>query len=466
MIELNEPLDRLAVPPTAHTRGLRIDPSRIHIYDDTLRDGEQMPGVAFSPEQKVEMAILLSEMGVAVMDVAYPAVGPSDRRAIQLIVKAQKAGKIREDIEILAMCRAVKSDIDHVVAAMEEVGASPNDVSVLILSTLSDLHLKYKLGKTLLKREGRSLDQWIPTPVEYYREANIRMIGDAIRYAHSRGIHRLEFAAEDASRGHLDYAEQWASACISAGGTRMCFSDTCGVLTPEAVDYYIPRIVKMLGETPLHAHFHNDFGLAPVNTVRALIHGAQYAGVTANGIGERAGNCPLHEVVMILRNLYGVQLPGFKYDRLTELRRIVERYSGVSIQAHEPIVGEGVFSHESGIHAAGVAIHPAIYQLIREESVGGQHRFVFGKHSGAAAVESVLTQNQEFIKDNKIEVTPALIREVIERVKTLREQGIPEKGYREPIDKHYEHYNHLGIPKTQLPELVLESHQKMGRKAS
>jgi isopropylmalate/homocitrate/citramalate synthase len=463
MIDLNEPLDQLAVPPTAHTKHLRLDPTRIHIYDDTLRDGEQMPGVAFSPEQKLEMAVLLSETGVAVMDVAYPAVAESDRKAIQLIVMAQKQGRIREGVEILAMCRAVASDIDQAATAMTEIGASPDDVSVLILSTLSDLHLKYKLGKTLLRREGRPADQWITTPVEFYREANIRMITEAIRYAHSRGIHRVEFAAEDASRGHLDYAGRWASACIAAGGTRMCFSDTCGVFTPEAVDYYIPRIVKLLGETPLHAHFHNDFGLAPINTVRALAHGARYAGVTANGIGERAGNCPLHEVVLILRNLYGVELPGFQYERLTELRRLVERYSGIPLQPHEPIIGEGVFSHESGIHAAGIATHPAIYQFIREDTVGGRQRFVFGKHSGAAAVESVLARHPGFVKEHKIEVTPELIREVIERVKDLREQAIPEKGYPEVIESYYQHYHHLGISESRLLELVLEAHERKGR---
>ena len=466
MINLREPLDHLAVPPTAHTRHVNLNPSRIHIYDDTLRDGEQMPGVAFLPEQKLEMAELLSDMGVAVMDVAYPAVGESDRRALQLIVKSQQRGTIRENIEILAMCRAVQSDIDQVVQAMTEIGVAPDAVSVLILSTLSDLHLKYKLGKTLLKREGRPIDQWLETPVEFYREANIRMITESIRYARHQGINRVEFAAEDASRGHLEYAKQWATACIDAGGTRMCFSDTSGVFTPEAVDYYIPGVVELLGDIPLHAHFHNDFGLGPINTVRAISLGAQYAGVTANGIGERAGNCPLHEVVMILRNLYGVEIPGFKYDRLTELRRMVERYSGVPIQPHEPIIGEGVFSHESGIHAAGVAIHPAIYQVIRENTVGGEQRFVFGKHTGAAAVESVLARHSAFMKDHKIEVTPDFIKEIIDQVKKYREEVIPEKGYIDSLASHYEHYQKLGISESQLLEIVFRLHQQRNRLSS
>jgi len=154
-MRLREPLDELAIPPTRFTQHLTFpDPAAIRIYDDTLRDGEQMPGVAFSPEQKLELAGLLSQLGVHVIDPAFPAVSESDRRALQLIVRAQQAGTIRPDIEILAMCRSLKEDIDAVVDTVTAVGARPDDVSVLVLSTLSDLHLKYKLGRTLLRRAG------------------------------------------------------------------------------------------------------------------------------------------------------------------------------------------------------------------------------------------------------------------------------------------------------------------------
>src|SRR2546425_4084993 len=168
-MDLKEPLNQLAIPPTHFTKHLKFpDPAKIRIYDDTLRDGEQMPGVAFSPEQKLELAKLLSEIGVHVIDPAFPAVSESDRKALQLIVQAQKQGEIRRDIEVLAMCRSLKEDIDAVVDTVTAVGAKPDDVSVLVLSTLSDLHLKYKLGKTLLRRGEKPEEQGPRRPAGHH----------------------------------------------------------------------------------------------------------------------------------------------------------------------------------------------------------------------------------------------------------------------------------------------------------
>ena len=456
MIEFHEPLEKLIRHPRVFTKKLRFpDPSEIRIYDDTLRDGEQMPGIAFSPEQKLELAKLLSDMGVHVMDVAFPMNGESDCKALQLIVQAQKKGEIRKDLEILAMCRSNTGDIDIVIQTLREIGASPDDVSVLILSTFSDLHIKYKLGKTLLKREGKPLDGWLETPLEFYREANVNMICDTIKYARSKGISRVEFASEDSSRGNIKYGVRWAKACAKAGGTRMCFSDTCGVFTPEAVDYYIPKMVKALNGIPVTAHFHNDFGLGALNTVRALSHGATFLGLTANGIGERAGNTSIHQTVMVLKELYGVTIPGFKYEKLTELRKMVEKFSGIPIQPHEPIIGEGVFAHESGIHTAGIVINPAIYQFIREEEVGGTRRFIFGKHSGAAAVEAVLKKNEEKLKEKGIEITQELIQKTLEKVKVLREEKINSDLYEKAVREYYKNYGSLGISEEELIEIVL-----------
>jgi isopropylmalate/homocitrate/citramalate synthase len=155
--------------------------------------------------------------------------------------------------------------------------------------------------------------------------------------------------------------------------------------------------------------------------------------------------------------LYGVTIPGFSYERLTELRRKIEVYSGIAMQPHEPIVGEGVFKHESGIHTAAIAIHPAIYQFIAEESVGGDQRFVFGKHSGAAAVESVLAKHTKTLCEHGVEVSPDLIKRILERVKTLREQSLPEKGYPEAMDEHYRRYYDLGLSEERIVELALEA---------
>src|SRR5207302_9938115 len=185
---------------------------------------------------------------------------------------ATSGGGSRRDIEVLSMARAIEEDRAAVVDTGTAVGAKPDHVSVRVLSTLSDLHPKYKLGKTLLRRAGQPEDQWLTRPVDYYREQNLDLITGAIRYARQRGFSRVEFAAEDASRSDVAYGEVWAKACVAAGGTRMCFSDTCGVFTPEGVDHYIPRLAKVLGPVPMTAHFHNDFGLGAINTVRAISH--------------------------------------------------------------------------------------------------------------------------------------------------------------------------------------------------
>jgi isopropylmalate/homocitrate/citramalate synthase len=259
----------------------------------------------------------------------------------------------------------------------------------------------------------------------------------------------------------VDYDIEWALACIKAGGTRFCFSDTCGVFTPEAVDHYFPPIIKALPKGfHITAHFHNDFGAGAMNCVRALSHGASHAGVTANGIGERAGNASLHQVVMMMKELYGVTIPGFDYTRLVELRRLVERMTGIPMQVHEPIVGEGVYSHESGMHTSGISINPAIYQFIREKTVGGTHRFVFGKHTGAAAVEHVLASHADALKAAKVEVSEALVKDLVGLVKEMREGRMESSPQARFIEEYYRNYHALGISEQELLELAL----KRGRK--
>lgn len=466
MIELKEPLDKLTRTPQSFTQGKNfLPPSRIKIYDDTLRDGEQMPGVAFSPEQKLELAILLSEIGVHVMDVGFPVVSESDRRAIQLCLEARRRGKIRPEVEILAMCRALPGDIDAAVETATSGGLPPNAVSVLCLSTLSDLHLKYKLGRTLARREGEDPERFLELPVEFYREANLKMITSAITYAREKGLDKVEFAAEDASRSHLEYALPWIEKGFGAGGTRFCFSDTLGCFTPDGVDYYFPPIVEITTKKgrEFHAHFHNDFAMGAANCVRALSHGASHAGVTANGIGERAGNTPLEQVVMILLCLYGIELPGFRYERLVELRRAVEKYSGIPMQPHAPIVGEGVFYHESGIHTAGISINPAIYQFIPEERVGGRRRFVFGKHTGTAAVEEVLRKNAPALAKAGVQITEDLLKRLVGLVKEIREERIAGGRTESIVRDHYRHYYSLGLSEEELLELALSRKTELAR---
>ncbi len=454
MVELREPLEELIHSPrqfTADTTFPRAN--EIRLYDTTLRDGEQTPGVAFSPEQKFELACMLSDAGVHMLDVGFPSAAPSERKALKYILDARKSGRITS--EIVVMCRSSAHDIDATLEALSEMGAKPSDCSFFVFTSGSDLHLKYKLGRTLLGLEGRKPEEWLDLPVSFYREANIKMSTKAIAHARSRGVEIVEFGGEDGSRADVDYLIELAGACYDAGGARYAYPDTVGFFAPEGVDYYIPKIVAAFPKRPLVIHFHNDFGLAAYNTVRALHHGATIPTVTVNGIGERAGNAPLHTTVMILKELYGVSIPGFRYDMLGQLRLKVEQMSGLPVAAAEPIIGHNVFTHETGIHTAGITIHPAIYQVIEPDSVGGHLRFLFGKHSGAVAVEAVLKQHEDRLKAAGVEINARLVQTLLRLIKDIRERRAAKSDHADEIRTYYHNLNNLGLTEHDLVSYAL-----------
>src|SRR5688500_3132897 len=456
MVDLREPLDDLIAPPARFTAGTKFPREKeIRLYDTTLRDGEQTPGVAFTPEQKFEMAAMLSDAGMHIIDMGFPSAAPSERRALELILQGKKKGRIRKDLEVIVMCRSNARDIDITLDTLRDLGPEPSGCRFFIFASGSDLHLKYKIGKTLLGLEGRSPEEWLELPVSFYRKANIKMACDAIRHARGRGVEQIEFGGEDGSRADVAYLIDLARACYDAGGTRYSFPDTVGFFAPEGVDFYIPKLVAAFPDKPLVIHFHNDFGLGAYNTVRALHHGATIPTCTVNGIGERAGNAPLHTTVMLLKELYGVTIPGFRYDMLWALRRKVEDYSGIMVGAGEPIIGHNVFSHETGIHTAGITIHPAIYQVIEPESVGGHLRFLFGKHSGAMAIEAVLGRHREELAAEGIEVTPQLVQLLLRLVKEVREKKAMVSQHLDGVRNYYSHLERLGLTEEDLVAYAL-----------
>ncbi len=451
MIELREPLDELIAPPQRFTKDTKFPRAKeIRLYDTTLRDGEQTPGVAFTPDQKYEMAGMLSDAGVHIIDMGFPSAAPSERRALQLILEGKKNGRIRSDLEIIVMCRSNARDIDITVDTLEAMGAKAADCTFFIFTSGSDLHLKYKIGRTLLHLEGGKAEEWLDLPVSFYRQANINMATKAIQHARSRGVEQIEFGGEDGSRADVEYLIELAKACYDVGGTRYSFPDTVGFFAPEGVDHYIPKLVAAFPDKPLVIHFHNDFGLGAYNTVRALQHGATIPTCTVNGIGERAGNAPLHTTVMILKELYGITIPGFRYDMLWALRRRVEEYSGLPVAAAEPIIGHNVFSHETGIHTAGISIHPAIYQVIEPEAVGGSLRFLFGKHSGAMAIEAVLGQHESELRAEGVTITPKLVHLLLNLVKEVREKKALVSQHLDGIRNYYSHLDRLGLNEEDL----------------
>lgn len=342
-------------------------PDKIVIYDSTLRDGEQMPGVRFTPEQKVAIATKLSDIGVPQIEAGFPAASDQETKSVKMIAHLGLRSKI------LCLARAVTADID---AAAE---CDPDLILVFICT--SNLHLQYKLK--------------IP------KEEVIRRVVNCLDYAHARGL-KVALSTEDSTRSDLSFLLDVYRTAQSSGAARLGITDTVGCASPEAINYLV-RNIKEATKVPLAAHLHNDFGLALANSISALSAGAEAITTTVGGIGERAGNVPLEQFVMVLKHLYKRDL-GIKTEGFTELAKLVFESANLPLPANQPWVGANPFSHESGIHVAAILNCPMTYESVDPEEVGNKRRLLFGKHSGTALVRSRLeersvTASQEQICD-------------------------------------------------------------------
>ena len=447
-VELQEPLEELARDPKRFSHNLQFPPAgKIRVYDDTLRDGEQMPGVAFSPAVKYELARELSEIGVHLMDIGFPAVSESERETLKLVLEGKRRGELREDLEIVCMMRSTRGDIDATMRAIDEIGFPRDSVSYFVFTSASDLHIKYKLGRALLAREGLPASEWLDLPIERYRELNLRMLTEAISYAREQGAREIEFGGEDGSRADPDYIARIHQEGLAAGGTRPSTPDTVGCYSPFAVQEYIPKIKAAAPGAPLVVHFHNDLGIGAWNTVVALGCGAEVFTTSVNGIGERTGNAPMHQVLLQLRYLFGIEIPGFRYEKLRDLARSMERLSGIPVQPMEPGIGLNVFSHESGIHTAGMLIHPAIYQFIPPEDFGAEIRYVYGKHSGAVVIEHAL-------RAAGIPCEKDLVESVMREVKRVREERAERSDFADFQRQYYQHLEGMGVTQAEVAEIA------------
>ncbi|PKL70702.1 MAG: 2-isopropylmalate synthase [Methanomicrobiales archaeon HGW-Methanomicrobiales-1] len=350
---------------------------RLRFFDTTLRDGEQTPGVSLTPQQKFEIATALSDIGVDVVEVGSAAASVGERDAMKMISEAGLSA------EICTFVRALHLDID----AAADFGAD----SVHLVIPVSDLHIEKKMRKT--------------------REQVAEMAWEAVEYAKSRGL-IVELSGEDASRADQEFLHHVFSEGVTRGADRLCFCDTVGLLTPERIAEIIP---PLSGIAPLSIHCHDDLGFALANTMAALKAGAGCAHVTVNGLGERAGNTPLEELVMALEVLYGYKT-GIKKEKIYYLSSLVSRLTGVPLPVNKPIVGEMAFTHESGIHAHGVMKEPSTYESIKPEDIGRKRRIVLGKHSGSASVEAALHE-MKYAPD-----APQL-KEILKRIKQLGDEG-------------------------------------------
>jgi D-citramalate synthase len=349
----------------------------LRFLDTTLRDGEQTPGVSLNPDKKFEIANKLADVGIDVIEVGSAAASEGERDSIRLISDAGLSA------EICTYVRALHQDIDFAA----DYGAD----SVHLVVPVSDLHIIKKMRKT--------------------REQVARMAYDAVEYAKSRGL-IVELSGEDASRADQTFLQEIFTEGVSRGADRLCFCDTVGLLTPEKVAVFIPPIAKI---APLSIHCHDDLGFGVTNTMAALKCGASCAHVTVNGLGERAGNTPLEEIVMALEILY--EYPTrIKKEELYQLSTLVSRLTGVPLPVNKAVVGEMAFTHESGIHAHGVMKDPSTYEPIKPETIGRKRRIVLGKHSGSASIESALNEMSYKADENQI-------KEIVKRIKQLGDAG-------------------------------------------
>lgn len=326
-----------------------------------------MPGVHFSVEQKVSIARKLDEIGVHQVEAGFPAVSDSERECVKTIAS------LGLDADVLCLSRTLKQDIDASVECNVDM--------VLLFIATSELHLRYKLKLTR--------DQVLEKAVE------------AVEYAKAHGL-KVSMSSEDSTRSDLSFMTDLFSRCEEAGAARLGITDTLGCAGPEAIQYLVSK-VKENTRLPVSAHLHNDFGLATANAVAALSAGAEAIATTVGGIGERAGNVSLEQLVMVMKHLYKRDI-GLKTEGLTDLTKMVFEAAKLPVPATQPWVGPNAFSHESGIHVAAVLSCPMTYECVNPEEVGNRRRLVLGKHSGTHIVKNRLdekgvTASQEQICD-------------------------------------------------------------------
>ncbi len=367
----------------------------IVFWDETLRDGEQTPGVHFNPEEKLRIAEVLAGIGVPLIDAGIPVVSTEEARAVHLLAHAGLKSKI------LASARTVPADVEAVIQS----GAS----HIAIFVAASQVHLRYKLKMTQ----------------EEVRKVSIA----SVRRAKSAGLH-VAFVTEDTVRAPFDFVERLYRDVQEAGADRLVISDTVGIMTPLTFRWYLEEFQRRVHPKDLSVHCHNDFGLAAANTLTALEVGVTAPHTCVNGLGERAGNAAFEEVALALERLYGVRT-GLRTERMYELSQLVEELSGVVVQPNKAIVGYNSFSHEAGIHTHGILAHTLTYEPMQPEVVGRHRRMILGKHSGKAAVV-------EKLKERGIVAPEPRLAELLQRLKA---QG--EARSKEELQAFLEEYRHL-----------------------
>ena len=380
----------------------------VRIFDTTLRDGEQSPGASLTSAEKLEVARGLARLGVDIMEAGFPAASPDDLEAVRRIaleVGRQPAGEDRPAPIICGLAHARHADIDR---AWEAVQPANRPRIHLFLAT-SDIHMEYKLRMS--------------------RQQVLDAIALEVAYARSL-CEDVQFSPEDASRSDPEFLYLALQTAIEAGAATLNIPDTVGYSTPEEFSTLIKDIfqnTKGIRDCIVAVHCHDDLGMATANTLAGIQAGARQAEVTINGIGERAGNTSLEEVVMALqtrRQFYNLQ-HGIDTTQIARMSKLVSNYTGIVVQPNKAIVGANAFAHEAGIHQDGLLKNQLTYEIMLPETVGvSQSRLVLGKHSGRHALNVRLEELGYELDDASLEQAFVRFKELADKKKTITDADL------------------------------------------
>ena len=383
---------------------MTTDRSLVRIFDTTLRDGEQSPGCTMTLPEKLKVAAQLTRLGVDVIEAGFPAASPGEADSVRAV--AEQVGAARGPI-VCGLARTAQGDIEAAAAAISPAPAARRRIHTFIAT--SDIHLKHKLRLS--------------------RQEVLQRAAGAVKLARSL-VNDVEFSPEDAGRSDWGFLAEVLSAAIESGATTLNIPDTVGYLTPGEYGAMIERVVALAAGRPdviVSTHCHDDLGLAVANSLAGVKAGARQIECTINGIGERAGNASLEEVVMAIAtrpDFFGART-GIETTEIARSSRLVSACTGVYVPPNKAIVGSNAFAHEAGIHQDGVIKHRATYEIMTAESVGGDGSvLVLGKHSGRAALRKRLVELGFELDDEAFRAVFDRFKALADRKKTLDDRDL------------------------------------------